>query len=342
MRLAGPWPSVVATTRQPAPSQVAQVGERLLGLAAVADDLAGADRDDARRRVSLGVGVVSGGDRPPRDRRLASACSRTRASGQYDEAAGRRRSGRSADRSIGSSLPAGGVRPRRGEELLARRHQVVRPGCGPARGRRGRRGCRRAAGRAAAPSRRRARAPATPCPRRRCPRRSSAACRRRRAARSTSAAARARTASVSRISRQGGAHRPCSADLQRALVGDREPADLLDRVAPELDPQRVVLGRREDVEDAAADGELAAPLDHVDAGVGGADERLDGRPRGRRRRPAAAATGSSSPSPATSGCMTARTGATSDPDRPALAARRRGARAGAARRAGARRCRSAG
>jgi hypothetical protein len=50
-----------------------------------------------------------------------------------------------------------------------------------------------------------------------------------------------------------------------ALVGDPEPPDLLDRVSPELHAQRVFLGRREDVEDAAADRELAAPLDEVGA-----------------------------------------------------------------------------
>ena len=55
--------------------------------------------------------------------------------------------------------------------------------------------------------------------------------------------------------------------LEGALVGDREGADLLDVVAPELHPQRVLLGGREDVDDAAADGELAALLDQVDAGV---------------------------------------------------------------------------
>ena len=55
--------------------------------------------------------------------------------------------------------------------------------------------------------------------------------------------------------------------VEGALVGDRERADLLDVVAPELHPQRVLLGRREDVDDAAADGELAAPLDQVDPGV---------------------------------------------------------------------------
>ena len=55
--------------------------------------------------------------------------------------------------------------------------------------------------------------------------------------------------------------------LQGPLVGDGEGPDLLDVVAPELHPQRVFLGRREDVHDPAADRELAAPLDQVDAGV---------------------------------------------------------------------------
>ena len=64
-------------------------------------------------------------------------------------------------------------------------------------------------------------------------------------------------------------------DLERALVGDLEPADLLDGVAPELEPERVLLGGREDVEDAAAHGELAAALDEVGAGVGGRREVLD-------------------------------------------------------------------
>ena len=62
--------------------------------------------------------------------------------------------------------------------------------------------------------------------------------------------------------------RPQPLDLvEGALVGDREAADLLDVVAPELHAQRVLLGRREDVDDAAADRELAALLDQVDPGV---------------------------------------------------------------------------
>ena len=64
-------------------------------------------------------------------------------------------------------------------------------------------------------------------------------------------------------------------DLERALVGDLEPAHLLDRVAPQLDADGVLLRRREDVEDAAADRELAALLHEVDARVGDVDEPLD-------------------------------------------------------------------
>ena len=70
--------------------------------------------------------------------------------------------------------------------------------------------------------------------------------------------------------------RPEPVDLvEGALVGDREGADLLDVVAPELHAQRVLLGRREDVDDAAADGELAALLDQVDAGVRRVGEPAD-------------------------------------------------------------------
>ncbi len=62
--------------------------------------------------------------------------------------------------------------------------------------------------------------------------------------------------------------RPEPVDLvEGALVGDRERPDLVDVVAPELHAQRVLLGRREDVDDAAAHGELATPLDQVDTGV---------------------------------------------------------------------------
>ena len=55
---------------------------------------------------------------------------------------------------------------------------------------------------------------------------------------------------------------------QGALVGHRELADLGDRVAVELDAQRVVGGRREHVHDAAAHGHVAAAGHHVLAHVG--------------------------------------------------------------------------
>ena len=45
---------------------------------------------------------------------------------------------------------------------------------------------------------------------------------------------------------------------QRALGEGREPAQRVDLVAEQLDPHRPLLGRRVDVENAAADGELAA------------------------------------------------------------------------------------
>ena len=77
---------------------------------------------------------------------------------------------------------------------------------------------------------------------------------------------------MSSSSRHGGAHSAVLGQLERALVGDLEVADLLDLVAPELDPQRVLLGRREDVEDAAAHREVAALLDQVGAGVARRDE----------------------------------------------------------------------
>ncbi len=60
--------------------------------------------------------------------------------------------------------------------------------------------------------------------------------------------------------------------LEGALVGDGEGADLVDLVAEELHPDGVLLGRREDVDDASTDGELAALLHEVDAGVGRAGE----------------------------------------------------------------------
>ena len=68
---------------------------------------------------------------------------------------------------------------------------------------------------------------------------------------------------------------------QRALRERREGADLLDLVAEELDAQRLAAGRREDVDQAAADGELPPLLDTLDALVARRGEvlgeRLDAR-----------------------------------------------------------------
>jgi hypothetical protein len=81
-------------------------------------------------------------------------------------------------------------------------------------------------------------------------------------------------------SRRGGAHPLGEQELparwcmqlvsgrQGALIGDRERADLGDLIAPELHPQRMVGGGREDIDNAAADRELTTPVDHVDPGVG--------------------------------------------------------------------------
>ena len=88
-----------------------------------------------------------------------------------------------------------------------------------------------------------------------------------------SSAARARTSSVSSSSRQATAITLSTLDFgDGALVGDREHPHLADLVTPELHPHRMLGGRGEDVENAAADGEFAAPADHVHPGVGQLDQ----------------------------------------------------------------------
>ena len=68
---------------------------------------------------------------------------------------------------------------------------------------------------------------------------------------------------------------------ERTLGEGREPAHRLDLVAEQLDPHRPLLGGGEDVEDAAADRELAPFGDLVDAliarsrEVGGCGPELD-------------------------------------------------------------------
>ena len=74
------------------------------------------------------------------------------------------------------------------------------------------------------------------------------------------------TSSVSRSSRHGGAQTRSTGSRVR-WSATANVADLVDLVAEELHPQGVLLGGREDVDDATADSELAALLDQVDAGV---------------------------------------------------------------------------
>ena len=62
--------------------------------------------------------------------------------------------------------------------------------------------------------------------------------------------------------------------MERALREGRERAHRLDLVAEELDAQRLAAGRREDVDDAAAHGELAAVVDALDTLVARERERL--------------------------------------------------------------------
>ena len=161
-------------------SQRADVGDRALDVAAVgldrrgpaapALDGAGLDVDvDARRsrrarRAAAspvaGVGVeAERADAPPGlALREARARGRRRASGTTP------RRGRSAP-----VPPPAAAAQRRLEELLAGRDQVVGAAAGPLGVEHQHVGVGRASGRRAAPSRRRAPGPATPCPRRRCP-----------------------------------------------------------------------------------------------------------------------------------------------------------------------------
>ena len=201
----------------------------------------------------------------------------------------------------------------------------------------------RAAGRAAAPSRRRAPGPATPCPRRRCPRRS---CRSMSATPGCSVGQRGGAGADGVGEQQLAARRRPQARARRPPAL-RWSATANQRISSTVSPQNSTRSGcssvgREDVEDAAADGELAAPLDQVDAGVGGGGERARRSSSRSASSPGRSATGSRSPSPATSGCSTARTGATTHAERAAVAVGVAGARAGAARRAAGRRCRSAG
>ena len=73
--------------------------------------------------------------------------------------------------------------------------------------------------------------------------------------------------------RQPGRRSRHSTVCERPLGEGRKRANLLDLVAEQLDPQRLAAGRREDVDDASAHGELPALVDPLDAFVARARER---------------------------------------------------------------------
>ncbi len=168
-----------------------------------------------------------------------------------------------------------GGEPGRLQELLPGADEVGAAGADPLRvGEQHQRPGRQQVGEQLQLARRPAPGSATPCPRSGCPRRGAPAARAAGGLFSwtrASAAARSRTGSVSSSSRQPGAS-SSSTGADGALVGHGERAQLAHLVAPELDADRVLGGRREDVDDAAADGELAARGDHLDAGVGQLDQ----------------------------------------------------------------------
>ncbi len=113
---------------------------------------------------------------------------------------------------------------------------------------------------------------ATPCPRPGCPRRPWRACPRATGTRAASPSPACRTLSVSSSSRLGG-----SSTRSTASGSDRWSATENSRTSSSSSPKNSTSHRDarqpgEDVEDAAAHGELAAAGDHVDAGVGEVDE----------------------------------------------------------------------
>ncbi len=67
---------------------------------------------------------------------------------------------------------------------------------------------------------------------------------------------------------------PVRDGIERALVGDGEVPHVVDLVPEEIHAHGMRLSGREDVQDPAADRELASLLDHVHAHVGGVDELL--------------------------------------------------------------------
>ena len=90
----------------------------------------------------------------------------------------------------------------------------------------------------------------------------------------TSFDARARTSSLG-ISSRAGKMQHLGEVVDRALVVDAEAGEAVDLVAPQVDADRVVAGRREHVDDRAAPGELAAVLDELLAPVAELRQAVD-------------------------------------------------------------------
>ena len=279
-RCAGPCPSKTSATRQPVAGPARQVVDHPRGLAVVERDRLGATsaiasprRPGRRRTGRRRRATASSGRRPAlrlgqAERRRPStragpasaACART--SARVWKAA--------APRSIGACAADGGRGPGRLQELVARCGPGRAPGCGSAPGRRAARGCRPACSRSAAPCE------SVPCssagasdsmPSTGMPSASLSSISASSGCSPASSAARSRTSGVSSSSRHGGAHSRSTWSMVRWSATAKV------RISSTSSPQnstrgRVLVGGREDVQDAAAHGELAALGDQVDPGVG--------------------------------------------------------------------------
>ena len=137
---------------------------------------------------------------------------------------------------------------------------------------------------AAVGRRRPATAASSPCRRRARPRRGAPTARGPTARSATSCAARSRTSAVGISSRAGKMQTSSRSSVLRWSLTPNvgEPVDL---VAPQVDADRGVGGGREDVDDRAAAGELAAVLDQLLAAVAELDEPALTARRGRSSAP---------------------------------------------------------
>ena len=110
---------------------------------------------------------------------------------------------------------------------------------------------------------------------------------------------------------------------RRALIRDRELREPIDFIAPQVDADRVVGGRRVDVDDGAAHGKLTARLHLVLAAVAHRDELLDEPVTVELLAGAGSRPGSNASTCGPRRCTSARTGATTTAGRWSPPARRR-------------------